>query len=113
MYTATLACGTVLSYEARSFLPSGGELVPCRRHGYCTVDGSVTGAPGRRGTFDRRAAPRTEHELVEWLGRHRVTTVHSLRRQRFTLRMLAAVAADVGLEVDHATGRIQVHRPGG
>jgi hypothetical protein len=30
MFTATLQCGRVLSYEARSFQPEPGDLVPCR-----------------------------------------------------------------------------------
>jgi hypothetical protein len=107
-YTAILQCGRVLTYEAHSFLPAPGELVPCRRHGYCSVDGASARSAGGRGRFGRRAEPRTEPELVEWLRRHRVTTIHALRRQRFTLRMLAAVEADLGLEVDHTTGRVLV-----
>jgi hypothetical protein len=108
VYTATLNCGTVLTYEARSLLPSDGELVPCRRHGYCPVTGSDRRAGGGAGRCDRRARPRTEQELVEWLHHHQVTSVHALRRQRFTLRMLTSVQADVGLEVDHTTGRVLV-----
>jgi len=37
MFTATLRCGTVLSYEAPHFRPDSGDLVPCRHHGYCAV----------------------------------------------------------------------------
>jgi hypothetical protein len=111
MYTATLNCGTMLAFEARSFVPSDGELVPCRRHGYCTVTDTGHG-PGRGSRFGRRARPRTEPELVEWLRHHRVTTVHALRRQRFTLRMLAAVAAEVVVDVDLTSGRVLVRADG-
>jgi hypothetical protein len=41
-----------------------------------------------------------------------VTTVHALRRQRFTLRMLAAVAAEVVVDVDLASGRVLVGADG-
>lgn len=109
MYTATLRCGRVLSYEASSFLPSVGEVVPCRRHGYCIVSNSDRGLVGHRGHFGRRAKPRSQRELVEWLRRYRATTVHALRRQRFTLRMLAEVEADLGVDVDLTTGRVSVH----
>ena len=108
MYTATLDCGTLLTFEARSFVPSDGELVPCRRHGSCTVTGTGHGkgyGPGQGSRLGRRARPRTELELVEWLRHHRVTTVHALR-QRFTLRMLAAVTAEVVVDVDLTTGRV-------
>ena len=37
MFTATLRCGTVLTFEARDFLPAGGDPVPCPWHGYCGV----------------------------------------------------------------------------
>ena len=38
MYAAQLRCGTVLEYEAPSFVPNDGELVPCRHHGYCAIE---------------------------------------------------------------------------
>jgi hypothetical protein len=37
VYTAELGCGSVRTYEARSFVPTTGEWVPCRSHGYCVV----------------------------------------------------------------------------
>jgi hypothetical protein len=111
MYSATLDCGTLLTFEARSFVPSDGELVPCRRHGYCTVAGNGV-EPGQASRLGRRARPRAESELVDWLRHHRVTTVHALRRQRFTLRMLAAVAAEVLVDVDPASGRVLVRADG-
>ena len=103
VYTARLNCGTVLSYEARSFLPMAGELVPCRRHGHCevAVSGQPDGAavPGRPGL--RRARARSQEELLEFMLRERVTTVHALRRQRFTLRTVARAARAVFLDRGH------------
>jgi hypothetical protein len=37
VYTAELGCGSVRTYEARSFVPTTGEWVPCRSHGYWVV----------------------------------------------------------------------------
>lgn len=107
MFTATLHCGTVLSYEARDLLPASGEHVPCRRHGYCGVrdvgtrtDSTVTGP------VLPRARPRAQHELVEWLRSRPVTTVHALRRERFTLRMIAAAERAGLVSVDLEAGRV-------
>jgi hypothetical protein len=102
-HTATLCCGVVLEYEARSFLPRAGEVVPCRSHGYCPVAG--TGAGARDLRVLPRAAPRTQRELLEWLGDRPVTTVAALRRQRFTLRMvsLAQRAGLVDVDVEAAS----------
>jgi hypothetical protein len=108
VYTARLSCGTVLSYEARSFLPLAGELVPCRRHGYCevAVSGQPDGAPtpGRSGM--PRARPRSQQELLEFMRRERVTTVRALRRQRFTLRTVARAARAGLVDVDLEAGRV-------
>ena len=107
MYRATLRCGTVLVFEDRSFLPRLGELVPCRHHGYCAVNvGDATKAAGGGGHFGPRARPRSQTELMRWLWQHQVTTVHALRRQRFTLRMVAAAERAGLLDVDLATGRV-------
>ncbi len=111
MYIATLSCGTVLSYETSSFVPADGELVPCRHHGYCAVV-----MPGRRGTgggsrLGSRAKRRSQQELLEWLRHHQVTTVHALRRQRFTLRMVVAVGIEGLLDLDLLTGRVVVRSP--
>ena len=106
MFTANLRCGTILSFEARSFLPVVGDLIPCRSHGYCAVE--RTGGTG--GSLPR-AAPRQQHELLEWLQDRPVTTVHALRRQRFTLRMVADAARAGLVDMDLRTGRVAV-RPG-
>jgi hypothetical protein len=115
MFTVTLGCGEELSYEARSFLPKVGDLVPCRHHGYCTVGmaGSHnTQHVGSSGPSTRRARPRAQRELTEWLRQRPVTTVHALRRHRFTLRMIAVAERDGLVDVDLRTGRVAI-RPTG
>ena len=111
MYTATLRCGTALTYEARSFLPASGEVVPCRRHGFCVVAGTggVEGGSCLRGT--RRAKRRSPDELLEWLRGRSVTTIHALRRQRFTLRIITAAERDGLIAVDLETGSVTVLAP--
>jgi hypothetical protein len=90
MYDARLSCGVVLSYEVRTFAPSRGEAVPCRRHGYCLVEHvSRTHTTGRRRREVSRVRRRSEDELLEWLGARTVATVSALRRQGFTLRIVA------------------------
>ncbi len=110
MYDAILRCGLVLSYEARSFVPDAGELVPCRSHGYCVVAEAGRRAAGGRSALPR-ARPRAQYELVEWLRGRSVTTLHSLQRQRFTLRMIAAAERDGLVAVDLEAGRVAVHSP--
>jgi hypothetical protein len=107
MYVATLHCGTVLTYEARDLLPTSGERVPCRRHGYCGVHVVGRGAASStRGPALPRARPRTRSELEEWLRERPVTTVHALKRERFTLRMIAAAERDGLVTVDLEAGRV-------
>jgi hypothetical protein len=107
MYTATLRCGTVLTYEARDLLPASGERVPCRRHGYCGVhDVGKAPVPAPSGPSLPRARPRTRTELEEWLRDRPATTVHALKRERFTLRMIAAAERDGLVAVDLAAGRV-------
>jgi len=109
MVTATLRCGTVLSYEAPTFRPAPGDLVPCRRHGYCAVQ-QTSGSPGG-GTFSRRGRPRAQSELREWLRGRTETTVHALRRRGFTLRMVAAAERDGLVVLDLPAGRVAVRSP--
>jgi hypothetical protein len=110
MFTATLLCGTVLNYEARTFLPAAGDLVPCRRHGYCTVQ--QTSAPPSRGAFSPRASRRAQSELLDWLRGRSETTVHALLRRGFTLRMVAAAERDGVVDVDLPAGRVAVRSAG-
>jgi hypothetical protein len=114
MYTATLTCGSMLTFEASSHLPTRRESVPCRRHGYCIVDevGIRAGTRSQRGRRPR-AKPRAQDELLEWLRGRSTTTIHALRRNRFTLRMLAAAERDGLVAVDHDTGRVAVRRSTG
>jgi hypothetical protein len=106
MHTATLRCGTVLSYEARDFRPDLGDLVPCRHHGYCAVH--VTSGDGSGGAFAPKGRRRQQSELVEWLRGRSETTVHALRRAGFTLRLVAAAERDGVVDVDLRAGRVAV-----
>ncbi|MDP9459961.1 MAG: hypothetical protein M3Q22_06835 [Actinomycetota bacterium] len=107
MFIATLHCGTVLTYESRDFLPASGERVPCRRHGYCGVhEVGPSTASRRAGPALPRARPRAQHELEEWLRDRPATTVHALKRERFTLRMIAAAEREGLVAVDFAAGRV-------
>ena len=76
MYNATLRCGTVLSYESRTFRPNPGDLVPCRNHGYCPVELTNGSSSGDR--FSTRARRRAHSELLELLWGRSETTVHAL-----------------------------------
>jgi hypothetical protein len=107
MYSATLRCGTVLTYEARDLLPTSGERVPCRRHGYCGVhDVGTRTVSSTPASALPRARPRAQSELEEWLRTRPVTTVHALKRERFTLRMIAAAERDGLVTVDLEAGRV-------
>jgi hypothetical protein len=114
MFTATLRCGRSLAYEVRSFLPSVGQSVPCRHHGYCIVDG--LGSGDRReagGPGVPRARPRAQHELLDWLTQTPVTTVAALRRHRFTLRMIAVAERAGHVNVDLRTGQVALRNDEG
>ena len=106
MFTATLRCGTVLSYEAQTFQPGPGDTVPCRHHGYCAVQ--LTSGPAPGGAMSPRGHRRAQSELVEWLRGRSETTVHALRRRGFTLRMVAAAERDGLVDLDLRAGRVAV-----
>jgi hypothetical protein len=106
MFTATLRCGTVLSYEAPTFRPGTGDLVPCRHHGYCVVQ--LTSGSASGGALSPRARPRAQSELMDWLRDRSETTVHALLRHGFTLRMVAAAERNGVVDVDLEAGRIRV-----
>jgi hypothetical protein len=110
MTTATLSCGTVLTYESATFVPAVGESVPCRWHGYCEVEshGSSGGGASTR-HFLARARPRERRELEHWLRSRATTTVHALRKQGFTLRMLRDMEREGFVDVDVWTGEVSVH----
>jgi hypothetical protein len=105
-YDASLCCGTVLTYEAATFVPEVGEVVPCRRHGWCAVESRDSG-DGRAGGGTRRVMHRrSQSELITFLRGRPVTTVHALRRKHFTLRVITAAQHDGLVDVDLATGRV-------
>jgi hypothetical protein len=113
-YSARLGCGTVLTYEAASYLPDVGERVPCRRHGFCTVnsrdegDGRAAGT----GTAHRITRRRSQGELVAFLRTRSVTSIHTLRQHRFTLRVVAAAQKDGLVHLDLVAGRVVLRGQG-
>jgi hypothetical protein len=56
----------------------------------------------------RRAQPKAQDELVAWLRGRSVTSVHALRRHRFTLRMVAAAERDGLVAVDLESGMVAI-----
>ena len=105
-YVARLYCGTVLTYEAASFLPDVGETVPCRRHGFCTVNSKDEVDRRARGDVHRAPARRSQGELVAFLRTRPVTSIHTLRQHRFTLRVVAAAQKAGLVHVDLVAGRV-------
>jgi hypothetical protein len=81
-YATRLGCGTVLTYEAPTFLPGIGETVPCRRHGFCPVVARDPLGRATRGAVSRAVGGRSQEELMTFLSRRPVTTVHVLRYSR-------------------------------
>ncbi len=105
-YTAGLFCGTVLTYEAPEFVPGVGEVVPCRRHGFCSVT-AREGSDGRGAGNDARARRRrSPAELLAFLSTRPATSVRALRAQRFTLRVVAAAEKEGLVDVDLVSGRV-------
>jgi hypothetical protein len=96
MAEAALACGERLRVADSWILPRVGERVPCVRHGYCLVDALFRWNPADVAVpQSRRRKSRTRDELMQHLvvhsGRDRLT---SLRRERFTLRLIADAEID-------------------
>jgi hypothetical protein len=105
-YAARLCCGTVLTYEAANFVPDVGETVPCRRHGFCTVN-SRDESDGRGvGSAHRAVRRRSQHELVAFLKTRPVTSIHTLRQHRFSLRVVAAAQKEGLVHLDLVAGRV-------
>jgi hypothetical protein len=105
-HTVRLRCGTLLGYEAPTFVPAVGEVVPCHRHGYCPVVSRDCAVEDGRARGGRTRQRRSQRELLDFLRRRPVTSVHALRSQRFTLRMVTAAEKDGLVEVDLVSGRI-------
>ncbi len=105
-YSARLGCGTVLTYEAASFLPDVGERVPCRRHGFCTVNSREESDGRGAGNARRVTRRRSQGELVAFLRTQPVASIHTLRQHRFTLRVVAAAQKDGLVHLDLVAGRV-------
>ena len=105
-YSARLCCGTVLTYEAASFLPDVGDSVPCRRHGFCTVTSRDVGDGRGTRSAHRVTDRRSQGELVAFLRTRPVTSIHTLRQHRFTLRVVAGAQKDGLVHVDLVAGRV-------
>jgi hypothetical protein len=110
MYLARLSCGLDLSYEAESFAPGIGDLVPCPRHGQCPVNSRQKVDDRGSGRVRRAIEPRSQRELLDFLSRRPVTSVHALRRNRFTLRIVSAAQKDGLVDVNLLSGRVILRR---
>jgi hypothetical protein len=106
--TASLSCGTVLTYETMTFAPSVGEVVPCRSHGYCPVVSCKRATAQGSRRPGRTVQRRSQGELLAFLSRRPDASVHLLRRNRFTLRIVTAAQRDGLVDVDLVTGRISL-----
>lgn len=109
-HAARLSCGTLLTYEAASLVPLVGEVVPCRRHGYCRVADTEHVADPTRRRRPRARKPRSQEELLDFLRRHPVTSLHRLRNSGFSLRMVTAAQQRGLVDVDVITGRTALRR---
>lgn len=105
-FTATLRCGIVLTYESFTFLPDLAEVVPCRSHGYCSVASRDRPDARDHDARGRNSQRRSQEELLEFLSRWPVVSVHALKRHRFSLRTVAAAERDGLVEVDLVMGHI-------
>jgi hypothetical protein len=103
---ARLTCGAVLTYEAPTFVPELGEDVPCRRHGSCPVVSREAGDARAARAVSPLPQRRSQSDLIAFLRPRPVTTVHALRRHRFTLRVIAAAQRDGLVDVDLVAGRV-------
>jgi hypothetical protein len=68
----------------------------------------MTSDSASSGAFSPRARRRAQSELLDWLRERSETTVHALRRNGFTLRMVAAAERDGVVELDLRAGRVAV-----
>jgi hypothetical protein len=111
-YVARSCCGAALTYEAPTFVPVVGEVVPCRRHGFCAVECRET-CDGRGADADARSGQcRSQAELLAFLTGRPVTTVHVLHSRRFTLRVVAAAQKAGHVDIDLVTGQVRLSARG-
>ena len=109
MAAARLRCGRLSTYDEASFVPAVGEVVPCRRHGFCEV-ASREKRLARVHDCRQRPARRTTDDLVAFLSSRGHSTVSVLRRDRFTLRVVMAAHADGVVDVDLTVGRVELRK---
>lgn len=103
-WTAALECGHLLEYDAPDLVPVIGDVVPCRRHGYCPVAQAITARAERR----RRPAPRTTPELVDHLRPRGSATLAALRQQRFPLRVVTEAERAGLVHLDLLAGTVEL-----
>jgi hypothetical protein len=97
-----LDCGTILTYDYPTFAPADGEIVPCRRHGYCHVNGPrVRNKTHKTGTA--RARPSVA-ELIDFMSGGRTMKLYELRRHGFTLRIVVEAQERGLVELDLLSG---------
>lgn len=108
-YAARLGCGTALTYETPTFVPAVGEVVPCRRHGFCPVTSRDVGDGRGVGRAARTTHRRSQGELMAFMRSRPVMTIHALRRQGFTLRILNTAQRSGLVDVDLVMGRVTLH----
>lgn len=114
-----LRCGTELVFDISSWAPLPGEVMPCRRHGYCTVIRHVGGADDSRSDPRWAARPRPRRQLPRLSSAELVTTLRAnpgaslgtLRRLRFTLRILWAAHREGLVHLDLESGTVELLHP--
>ncbi len=106
LYSARLGCGSVLAYEAPTYVPAVGEVVPCRRHGFCPVTSRDAGDGRGVDRVGRTTRRRSLGDLMAFMISRPVTTVHELRRHGFTLRLVSTAQSRGLLDIDFVTGRV-------
>ena len=104
---ATLQCGSTLYFETVSLAPDPADVVPCMRHGYCTVRSVEAVADSARPR--RRAPRRSRAELVAHLRTADRFTLGELRRARFSLRMITEAAREELLFIDDDAENVIIH----
>jgi hypothetical protein len=109
-WTARLACGALLTFETRSFVPGIGDHVRCRSHGYCVVEDVAVKRQDARPRS--RAKRRTQRELVEHLRRSPGQSLSPWQRQRFTLRIVYEAARSGDVIHEDRSRNILIHATG-
>jgi len=98
----------VVHYEPGICPPAPGDVVPCRRHGYCATAAVPVPTRGARGPRRTRSPRRTQEELRARLGGLPGESLAALRRERFTLRLLADAQQEGWLRVDQESDWVRL-----